>query len=72
MYPENSKPMDNAAGEVMVMGGPRVLSNGKTVEPEFGVGDRVIFKRWAGEHWKIGEGDYICLVKCDAVEAIVT
>jgi co-chaperonin GroES (HSP10) len=72
LYPDDAKPMDNAAGRVVKIGDNRQLANGMSVEPGFEVGDRVLFKRWAGEHWLIGHEDYICLVKFDAVEAIVT
>ena len=58
-------------GKVIAVGAGRVLDNGKRVEPEVKKGDQVVFAKYSGTEFKMGEKEYLILSERDIL-AIVT
>ena len=59
-------------GKVMAVGDPQMTDSGKTIKPEFKVGDTVVYKKWGGDEVKMGisEEEYI-FVKFEDVLAVM-
>lgn len=57
-------------GEVVAVGKGKVDKNGKRIPLSVKKGDRVIFGKYAGDEWKIGNEEYIFLTE-DEILAIV-
>jgi chaperonin GroES len=59
-------------GKVIALGGPLVTSSGKKINPEFKVGDMVIYKKWGGDEVKLDyTGKEYVFVKFDDVLAVI-
>ena len=56
------KPQD---GEVVAVGGGKVLDNGQKVAPEVKVGDKIIFSKYAGTDIKVDGADYLIVRESD-------
>lgn len=57
-------------GKVTAVGKAKKLEDGSTLEAEFKIGDKVLYKKWGGEDIKVDNKD--CkLVKFEDVMAIV-
>lgn len=56
-------------GKVVSLGGPQVLENGTTLKAEFKVGDVVVYSKWAGKEYKIGNIEYL-FVKFEDILAV--
>ncbi|MEM3342466.1 MAG: co-chaperone GroES [Thermoplasmata archaeon] len=54
-------------GEVVALGSGRILQDGKRVEFEYKVGDRVLYKKYAGTDLLIGDVKYVILGQDDIV-----
>jgi len=52
-------------GEVIAVGPGKVLDNGKKLEPEVKVGDRIIFSKYSGTEIKIDGEEYLILRESD-------
>lgn len=52
-------------GEVMAVGTGRVLEDGRVVPLEVKVGDRVLFSKYGGTEFKLGNEEYIILREDD-------
>ncbi len=52
-------------GEVIAVGPGKVLDNGKKLEPEVKVGDRIIFSKYSGTEIKIDGDEYLILRESD-------
>jgi chaperonin GroES len=60
------------AGRVVAVGAVMVTDFGTKIEPFFKVGDRVVFKKWAGSEYKPEGGDKEHLfVKFDEILAVI-
>jgi len=60
------------AGKVVAVGSTLVTDFGTKIEPFFKVGDRVVFKKWAGSEYKPETGDKEHLfVKFDEILAVI-
>ncbi len=57
-------------GKVLAVGAAKKLEDGTKVEPEFKVGDVVVFKKWGGDEIKLDDKEYK-LVKFEDVMAII-
>lgn len=57
-------------GEIVAVGGGRVLDNGERVAPEVKVGDRVIFSKYAGTEIKYDGQEYLILGERDILAVI--
>jgi len=59
-------------GKVIAIGGPQITDSGKTIKPEFKVGNVVIYKKWGGDEVKLGiSGEEYIFVKFEDVLAIM-
>ena len=58
-------------GSVVSVGPGRVLDNGKRVEMEVEVGDKVLFAKYAGSEVKLDSEDYLVIRESDLL-AIMT
>jgi chaperonin GroES len=52
-------------GEVMAVGTGRVLDDGRVIPLEVKVGDRVLFSKYGGTEFKLGNEEYIILREDD-------
>jgi chaperonin GroES len=52
-------------GEVMAVGTGRVLEDGRVIPLEVKVGDRVLFSKYGGTEFKLGNEEYIILREDD-------
>ncbi len=52
-------------GEVIAVGPGKVLDNGKKLEPEVKVGDRIIFSKYSGTEIKIEGEEFLILRESD-------
>ncbi len=52
-------------GEVMAVGTGRILEDGRVVPLEVKVGDRVLFSKYGGTEFKLGNEEYIILREDD-------
>jgi chaperonin GroES len=52
-------------GEVMAVGTGRVLEDGRVIPLEVQVGDRVLFSKYGGTEFKLGNEEYIILREDD-------
>jgi len=41
-------------GKIIALGGPQITDSGRKIEPNFKVGDTVIYKKWGGDEVKFG------------------
>ncbi|HBG21746.1 MAG: co-chaperone GroES [Syntrophaceticus sp.] len=56
------KPQD---GEVVAVGQGRILDNGTRVAPEVKAGDRIIFSKYGGTEFKVGDEEYLIMREND-------
>lgn len=52
-------------GEVMAVGQGRILDNGTRVAPEVKTGDRIIFSKYGGTEFKVGDEEYLIMREND-------
>jgi chaperonin GroES len=52
-------------GEVLAVGPGKVLDNGKRMEPEVSVGQKVLFAKYAGTEFKLDGEEYLILRESD-------
>ncbi len=52
-------------GEVMAVGTGRILEDGRVIPLEVKVGDRVLFSKYGGTEFKLGNEEYIILREDD-------
>ncbi|HEX9652895.1 MAG TPA: co-chaperone GroES [bacterium] len=57
-------------GEVVAVGPGKLDKNGKRIEPHVKKGDKILFGKYAGDDWKIGNEEYLFLTE-DEVLAIL-
>lgn len=70
IVPDNAKNRDMPhIGKVIAMGGARVTKKGIVLEPEFQIGDRVVFKKFTGLWTDVRNQRWI-LVKAHDVEGV--
>jgi chaperonin GroES len=54
-------------GEIVAVGQGKLLDNGKRVQPEVSVGQRVLFAKYAGTEVKVDNQEYLILRESDIV-----
>jgi chaperonin GroES len=69
LLPDTAKEK-STRGEVMAVGGGRVLPNGRTVKPAVSVGDIVLYSKYAGSEVKV-DGKELKIVQESEILAIV-
>src|SRR5437588_7675116 len=52
-------------GEILAVGPGKVLDNGKRTSPEVGVGQKVLFAKYAGSEVKLDGEEYLILRESD-------
>ncbi len=52
-------------GEVVAVGSGRILDNGNRVTPEVKVGDKVIYAKYGGTEFKVGDEEYLIMREND-------
>ncbi len=57
-------------GEVVAVGPGRVTDDGSRLPMELGVGDRVIYSKFAGTEYKEGDEDYLIMRESDVLAKI--
>jgi chaperonin GroES len=57
-------------GVVEAVGTGRILDNGQKVPMELGVGDRVLYAKYAGNEFKLDEVDYLIISEKDVLAVI--
>lgn len=59
-------------GKVIALGGAHITDSGKKVEPEFKIGEIVIYKKWGGDEIKFGIfGKEYIFIKFEDILAIL-
>lgn len=58
-------------GEVMAVGGGKILDNGTRVEMDVKVGDRVLFSKYAGTEIKLEGKEYMIMRQDDILAKLV-
>jgi len=58
-------------GEVMAVGGGRILENGTRVEMDVKVGDRILFSKYAGTEVKLEGKEYMIMRQDDILAKLV-
>jgi chaperonin GroES len=58
-------------GEVMAVGGGKILENGTRVEMDVKVGDRVLFSKYAGTEIKLEGTEYLIMRQDDILAKLV-
>jgi chaperonin GroES len=58
-------------GEVMAVGGGKILENGTRVEMDVKVGDRVLFSKYAGTEIKLEGKEYMIMRQDDILAKLV-
>jgi chaperonin GroES len=59
-------------GEVIAVGGGRVLENGERQAPDVNVGDKILFGKYSGTEVKYGDEEYLIMREDDILAKIVT
>jgi chaperonin GroES len=57
-------------GEVIAVGPGRVSDDGTRIPMELAVGDRVIYSKYAGTEYKVGDDEYLILRDSDVLAKI--
>ncbi len=57
-------------GEVVAVGSGRVTDDGTKIPMELGVGDRVIYSKYAGSEYKDGDDEYLIMRESDVLAKI--
>lgn len=57
-------------GEVVAVGPGRVTDEGSRIPMELGVGDRVIYSKFAGTEYKDGDNEYLIMRESDILAKI--
>jgi chaperonin GroES len=57
-------------GKVLAVGGAEITDSGKTRKAPCKVGDTVVYKKWGGNEYKIGEKEFL-FIKFDDILAVV-
>ncbi|CEO87982.1 co-chaperone GroES [Syntrophaceticus schinkii] len=52
-------------GEIIAVGPGRMLENGTRVAPEVKVGDKVIYAKYGGTEFKVGDEEYLIMRESD-------
>lgn len=58
-------------GEVMAVGGGKILENGTRVEMDVKVGDRILFSKYAGTEIKLEGKEYMIMRQDDILAKLV-
>lgn len=58
-------------GEVMAVGGGKILENGTRVEMDVKVGDRILFSKYAGTEIKLEGAEYLIMRQDDILAKLV-
>ena len=59
-------------GKVMALGGAHITDSGRKIEPNFKIGDIVIYKKWGGDEVKFGvSGQEYIFVKFEDILAVI-
>lgn len=59
-------------GKIIALGGAHITDNGRKIEPNFKIGDTVIYKKWGGDEVKFGvSGQEYIFVKFEDILAII-
>ena len=58
-------------GEVIAVGGGRILENGTRVEMDVKVGDRILFSKYAGTEIKLDGKEYLIMRQDDILGKLV-
>ncbi len=57
-------------GEIVAVGSGRVTDDGNRIPMELGVGDRVIYSKFAGTEYKEGDDEYLIMRESDVLAKI--
>ncbi len=57
-------------GEVVAVGSGRITDDGTKIPMELGVGDRVIYSKYAGTEYKDGDDEYLIMRESDVLAKI--
>jgi chaperonin GroES len=57
-------------GKVVAVGKGKVADDGKLIQPEVKIGDKVLYKKYSGNEVKIEEKDYL-LLEADDIVAVI-
>lgn len=57
-------------GEIVAVGPGRVTDDGSRIAMELGVGDRVIYSKFAGTEYKEGDDEYLIMRESDVLAKI--
>jgi chaperonin GroES len=57
-------------GEIVAVGQGRVTDDGTRIPMELGVGDRVIYSKFAGTEYKDGEDEYLIMRESDVLAKV--
>jgi chaperonin GroES len=68
VLPEEAQ--EKGKGEVLAVGPGRTLDNGSKLEMSIKVGDKVIYREYAGDKMKISDGEVILLTESDILAII--
>jgi chaperonin GroES len=59
-------------GKVIALGGAHIIDNGRKIEPNFKIGEIVIYKKWGGDEVKFGvSGKEFIFVKFEDILAVI-
>lgn len=59
-------------GKIVALGGAHITDSGRKIEPDFKIGDIVIYKKWGGDEVKFGMiGKEYIFVKFEDILAII-
>lgn len=59
-------------GKIVAMGGSQTADSGRKIEPDFKIGDTVIYKKWGGDEVKFGvSGKEHIFVKFEDILAVI-
>jgi len=68
ILPEEAQ--EKGKGEVLVVGPGRVLDSGQKLEMNVKVGDKVIYREYAGDKMKTSDGEVVLLTESDILAII--
>jgi chaperonin GroES len=69
VLPDTAKEKLNR-GRVLAVGPGKLLKSGQRVEPQVKVGDHVLFSKYAGDEFKVGEEEYVLLREEDILAVV--
>lgn len=68
--PESEKEKKSGKGEVMAVGPGRTLDNGNKLPMSINVGDKILFRQYAGDEIKEGGEEYLIITESDVLAII--